>query len=103
VRAIIGELKLALADCDEAIRLNPKVAAVYDSRGLTYLKMRQWQAAMADFTSALQLNPKLASSLYGRGLAKLRSGDLAGGKTDMAAAHAIEANIENVFAQYHVR
>jgi hypothetical protein len=51
----------------------------------------------------LQLDPKLASSLYGRGLSKLRIGDLAGGKADVAAAVAMEPNIETVFAQYRAR
>lgn len=102
VRAIIGELKPALADCNEALRLR-RDAATYDSRGLTFLKMRQWKAAIADYDSALQLNSRLASSLYGRGFAKLRSGDQAGGQADMAAAIAADANIERAFAQYQVR
>src|SRR5215510_2910059 len=45
VRAIMGELKLALADCNEALREDPKSAATYDSRGLTYLKMARWKSA----------------------------------------------------------
>jgi tetratricopeptide (TPR) repeat protein len=102
VRAVLGELKLALADCDEALRMEPN-AATYDSRGLTYLKLRQWNAAIADYSSALQLDSTLVSSLYGRGLAKLRSGDLAGGKADIAAATSMEANIERVFAGYGVK
>ena len=103
VRAIIGELKSALADCNEALREKPNVAATYDSRGLTYLKLQQWKAALADYNSALALDPKLASSLYGRGLAKLRSGDPAAGKADIAAAISVEANIESRFAQYRVK
>lgn len=102
VRAIMGELTAALADCNEALRVNPD-AATYDSRGLTYLKLRQWNAAIADYNSALKLDPTLASSLYGRGLAKLRSGDPSGGKADVASATAIEANIQSVFAQYGVK
>ena len=102
VRAIIGELKPALADCNEALRMNPSAAA-YDSRGLTYLKLRQWKSAVGDYSSALQLDPKLVSSLYGRGLAKVRSGDQAGGKADIAAATSMEADIERVFAGYGVK
>jgi tetratricopeptide (TPR) repeat protein len=71
-RAIVGELQAALADCNEALRLEPNAAATLDSRGLIYLKSGEWDSAIADYDSALRLDPKLASSLYGRGLANLR-------------------------------
>jgi tetratricopeptide (TPR) repeat protein len=99
-RAIVGELQAALADCNEALRLKPDVAATLDSRGLTYLKMGQWDSAIDDYSSALRLDPKLASSLYGRGLAKLKKGDTSGGNADIAAAKAILSNIVGEFARY---
>jgi len=102
VNAIIGKLKLALTECNEALRLEPKVAATLDSRGLVYLKMARWDAAIADYTAALQLDPTQAGSLYGRGIAKLRKGD-ASGKTDTAAALAIDANIARQFQRYGVQ
>jgi len=101
-RAIVGELQSALADCNEALRLKPDVAATLDSRGLTYLKMGQWDLAIDDYSSALRLDPKLASSLYGRGLAKLKKGDIADGNADVAAAKAIETTIVRDFARYGV-
>jgi tetratricopeptide (TPR) repeat protein len=100
---LVGELQAALADCNEALRLKPNVAATLDSRGLTYLKMGQWDSAIDDYSSALRLDPKLASSLYGRGLAKLKKGDTAGGNADIAEAKAIEANIVEDFARYGVQ
>jgi tetratricopeptide (TPR) repeat protein len=96
-------LQAALGDCNEALRLKPDVAATLDSRGLTYLKMGQWDSAIDDYSSALRLDPKLASSLYGRGLAKLKKGDTAGGTADIAAAEAIEANVVEGFARYGVQ
>jgi tetratricopeptide (TPR) repeat protein len=101
-RAIIGELQAALADCNEALRLKPDVAATLDSRGLTYLKMGQWDSALDDYSSALRLDSKLASSLYGRGLAKRKKGDTTG-NADIAAAKAIEANIVGDFVRYGVQ
>ena len=103
VRAIVGELKPALEDCNEALRLEPDAAATYDSRGLTYLKLRQWKEAIADYDAALQRDPRLATSRYGRGLAKLRSGDADGGRADMAEARAAQPDIEGAFARYRVR
>jgi tetratricopeptide (TPR) repeat protein len=95
-------LQAALSDCNEALRLKPD-SATLDSRGLTYLKMGQWDSAIDDYSSALRLDPKLASSLYGRGLAKLKKGDTAGGNADIAAAEAIEANVVEDFARYGVQ
>ena len=89
-----------MADCNEAIRLEPNVAATFDSRGLTYLKLGQWELAIADFNSALRLDSKLPSALYGRGFAKLKRGNLAGGHADIAAAKTIEQNIVEEFARY---
>jgi tetratricopeptide (TPR) repeat protein len=82
--------------------LQPALAAAFDSRGFTYLKLGQWESAVADYDSALRLDPKLASAIYGRGLAKLKKGDLAGGNADIAAAKAIEQNIVAEFARYGV-
>src|SRR5262249_35831830 len=92
-----------LADCNEALRLKPDVAATLDSRGLTYLKMGQWDSAIEDYNEALRIDPKLASSLYGRGLAKLKTGETTGGNADIAAAKAIAADIVGDVARYGVR
>ena len=83
--------------------MKPDVAATSDSRGLTYLKMGQWDSAIDDYSSALRFDPKLASSLYGRGLANLKKGDTSEGNSDIAAAKAIEANIVGDFLRYGVR
>jgi len=101
-KAIIGELQAALADCNEALRLDPNVGLTLDSRGLIYLKLGLWELAIDDYSSALRFDPKLASALYGRGFAKLKNGDKTG-EVDIAAAKAIEATIEGEFARYGVQ
>ena len=83
--------------------MQPNDAAAYDSRGLIYLKMGQFDSAIDDYSSALRFQPKLASALYGRGLAKLKKGDASGGNADIAAAGAIEAKIDAQFAHYGVQ
>jgi len=89
-------------DCNEALRLRPHEALYLDSRGLTYLKLRQFDKAIADYDAALTLNPQLASSRYGRGIARRQKGDLVGGDVDTAAAKAIKANIAEQYAQYGI-
>jgi tetratricopeptide (TPR) repeat protein len=100
-RTMIGDLQAALTDCNEAIRLQPN-AATFDSRGVTYLKLGQWELAIADFNSALGSEPRLASSLYGRGFAKLKKGDMPGGNADIAAANKTDQNIAGEFARYGI-
>ena len=102
-RAIIGQLQSALANCNEALRLRPNVAVIFDSRAFAYLKMGQWNAAIADYNSALRLEPALASALYGRGLAKLKNGEANAGDADIKAAIAIKSNIVADFARYGIK
>jgi hypothetical protein len=101
--AILGQMQQALADCSESLRLVPNDASALDSRGFAYLKSGQLDAAIADYDSALKLHPKTASSLYGRGVARLKKGDSSSGNSDIAAAKAIQADIDKEFARYGVK
>src|SRR6478752_1555275 len=82
-RAVLGVLKPALADCNQALRLMPKNAATLGSRAFVFLKMSRFDAAVSDYDAALQINPKGAFALYGRGLARLKNDDAAG-ESDIA-------------------
>ena len=93
-RALWGkELDQALADCDQAIRLMPRTAALLDSRGLVHLRLGQLDESIADYDAALRQQPKIAWSLYGRGLAKLRKGMKAEGEADLKAAADVQSSI----------
>ena len=89
-RALWGrELDKALDDCNESLKLNPRVSAVLDSRGLVYLRLGQLRRAIKDYDLALRLQPKAPWSLYGRGLAELREGERARGDADLKASAAL--------------
>jgi tetratricopeptide (TPR) repeat protein len=100
-RAIIGQLDPALADCNEALRLESSPGTL-ERRALVYLKSGQLDKAIADYDAALKTNPRLAGALYGRGLARLRKGDTAAGNADIAAAKEIDPRIVDVFAGNNV-
>jgi tetratricopeptide (TPR) repeat protein len=111
-RAILGEphqLKQALDDCNEALRLRPNDPYAFDSRGFVYLKMGDFNKAIADYDQSILLGgDKLtsgeeASSLYGRGIAKLRKGDADGGNNDIRAATKRKPNIAEEFQRYGVQ
>jgi tetratricopeptide (TPR) repeat protein len=102
-RAVTGDLKLALADCNQAIRLAPPGnAATFESRGFIFLKMTNFDAAVSDYEAALRRNPQLAGALYGRGMAKLWNADSTG-EADIAAAKALKSDIAEEYARYGMR
>lgn len=99
-RAVIGEgLALALADCNEALRLQADHWYSLDSRGFVHLKLGKVKEALADYERASVLAPKEASPLYGRGLAKKKLGDRTGGDADIAAARSLEPGIVEFYAK----
>ena len=103
-RALLNrDLDKALADCNGAIRANPKSFGFFDSRGLVFLRMGQFAKSIADYDTSVALRPRGAWSLYGRGLAKMKSGDADGGKADVAAALAVNPNMATQAAKYGVK
>lgn len=85
-----------------AVELLPNDPYPYDSRGLVYLKMRDFKKALADYDQSLLLLKDRASSLYGRGIARLKT-DTAGGDADIDAARKINSNITKEFQSYGVQ
>ncbi len=98
-----GDPDKALEQCNTAIRLNPRFANAFDSRGLVHLRMEDYDRALADYEAALRLCPRLASSAYGRGIAKIKRGDFAGGSEDIIMAKTANASLVAQFASYGVR
>ncbi len=97
-RAQLGELTAALADCDEAKRLQPYSVPI--NRAVVYLRLGRFEEAVADFDAVLKLLPAEAFALHGRGLAKLWKGDAAGGNADLAAARVAKADVGATFASW---
>jgi tetratricopeptide (TPR) repeat protein len=61
----------ALANYDQAISLNPKLALAYNNRGnLKNEKLNDPKGALADYNQAISLNPKLALAYNSRGVLK---------------------------------
>jgi tetratricopeptide (TPR) repeat protein len=56
----------AIADFDEAIRLDPKFAFAFADRGLAYAKRTEYDRAIADYTEALSMEPpeRVAASTF---------------------------------------
>jgi tetratricopeptide (TPR) repeat protein len=101
-RAVEGsDLAAALADCDEAVRKQPRSAAAHNSRGFVLLRLGRFDAAIGDYDASLKVNTRpnqlRASSLYGRGVAEEKKGDVADGDIDIRLAETISPRIVETF------
>jgi tetratricopeptide (TPR) repeat protein len=65
----------ATADYDEAIRLDPKIAAAYVGRGDAYSVKHDYDGAISDYDQAIRLDPKYAIAYFRRGAAYISKGD----------------------------
>jgi tetratricopeptide (TPR) repeat protein len=70
-----GDYDRAIRDYNEAIRLDPKNAALYNNRGFAYHEKGDYDRAMRDYDDAIQLDASLAAAYVGRGLAYNRKGN----------------------------
>ena len=59
----------AIADYNEAIRLNPKDSHAYNNRANAYQRKKEYDRAIADYNEAIRLDSKYALAYNGRGTA----------------------------------
>lgn len=101
VRTIWGrELKQALDDCEEALRLVPNDLVTLERRGFTYLRLGNFDKAISDFNVVLRFAATNASALYGRGLAKKKKLDDVGGDADVYTAQQLRPDIVEQLIRY---
>ena len=87
-----GDQDGAIADINEAIRLDPENADNYNVRGLARLAKGNKDGAMADYNEAIRLDPKLALAYYNRGIARQEKGDQDGAIADYSEAIRLDPN-----------
>src|SRR5229473_2054358 len=61
------ELDRAMADLDEAIRIDSNYATAYDNRASAWHAKKNYQRAIADYTRAIELRPGEAMTYLRRG------------------------------------
>jgi tetratricopeptide (TPR) repeat protein len=65
----LKELDKAIADFNDAIRLDPKYASAYLNRAKAWAEKRDFVKSVADFTEAIKLAPHYVAAYYNRGTA----------------------------------
>jgi tetratricopeptide (TPR) repeat protein len=74
---LAGRHRLAIADCETTLRLNPLHFGAASGQGLCHAALGEFGRAAACFTRALQIHPRLAAAR--QNLAAARRGQTAGG------------------------
>ena len=77
-----GDYDRAMANFNEAIRLNQNDAVAFYDRGLTYSNKGDNDRAIADYSEAIRLDPKYALAFFNRGFIYANKGDTDRGMAD---------------------
>lgn len=80
----------AIADYNQAIRINPQDATAFFNRGLSLSHRNDYTNAIDDYSEAIRLNPQYAKAYLGRGRAKRVLGKNTEGNADVAHACALD-------------
>ncbi len=78
---MVKDFNAALADFDEAIRLQPDFAEVYNQRGQLRRVIGDYVGARGDYAEALRLNPSYANVHYNWGILCCDTADFEGAIT----------------------
>jgi tetratricopeptide (TPR) repeat protein len=72
---IRGDHDRAIADCEQAVKLDPKRARAYMGRGVVYEDKGDQDRAIADYGTAIELDPKVPAVYAKRGMLYEHKGD----------------------------
>ena len=89
-----GDHDGALADYNEAIRLDPTYSFPFNNRGIIRRNKGDNAGALADYEQAIRLDPKNADAYNNRGLLKKDQGDLDGAIADYNQALSLNPKFE---------
>jgi tetratricopeptide (TPR) repeat protein len=87
----------AIADFNQAIRLDPEYAKAYNGRGATYFRKGDYDRAMSDYDRAIRLDPKYAVTYVNRGYVHEKKRDYRRAIADYDQALKLDPN--NAFAR----
>jgi membrane associated rhomboid family serine protease/regulator of sirC expression with transglutaminase-like and TPR domain len=81
-----GMPEKALADTNKALAINPRCASAYDTRGMAYVLLKNYQLAKKDFDVYIALKADDGAAYYHRALVLHMLGNVAEANADLAQA-----------------
>lgn len=87
----------ALADLDQAIKVDPEYAAPYNNRGLVYSSLGEQEKAFADFNRAIELELYFGKAYLNRGLEYFEIGDYDNAIADISKAIELASEFKLTF------
>lgn len=92
-----GDIKGAIEEYDQALKLRPDFAEVYYKRGISRYKLGDLKGAILDYSQAISLNPNYAGVYNHRGFARHDLGDLSGAIRDFNQALKLNPNFPEAY------
>ena len=92
-----GDYHGALANYDQAIKLDSNYAEAYFNRGYAYSYLGEKQKAIADYTQVIQLKPNYANAYYNRGIAYSNLGEKQKAIDDYNQAIKLNPNLAHAY------
>ena len=84
-----GDYSGAISDYNKAIKINPKDADAFNSRGNIKIDLKDYLGAISDFNKAIEINSNDADAYYLRGTAKAMSREMKGACSDWEKASSL--------------
>ena len=92
-----GDFYRAIADLNEAIRLDPKSVAAFNHRGMAYNDKGDFNRAIVDYSEVTRLNPRWAGAFNNRGFTYKNKNDFDRAIADYNEAIKLDAKYATAF------
>ncbi|MFM5890104.1 MAG: tetratricopeptide repeat protein [Dolichospermum sp.] len=92
-----GDIKGAIAEYNQALKLRPNFAEVYYKRGISRYKLGDLRGAILDYNQAIRLNPNYAGVYNNRGFTRHDLGDFLGAIRDFNQALKLNPNFPEAY------
>jgi tetratricopeptide (TPR) repeat protein len=95
----------AIADCKQALRINPSNADAYNNKGLCLLNLKLYQDAVLDFKKTIEINYAHTYAYLNLGWCQICLGNEAEALRNISSAMELDADLsksywQNILSQY---
>jgi len=99
----LGHYDQALKDFNDALKLKPNDAKLYDLRGMVYRCKNMVDLAVKDFNKAMELDPKFGRPYRNRAMVNFDKGDFEKSLADLKKAQSLGYKIDEDFMKMVAR